>query len=128
MTSRAEVQFHSITLQDQRIRGAVDDYLMSVVRFVVQHSDGQLCPGCVATVRHRFRDKDKDTVSVMVSPPEQCRRYLPFLNPRIEEYYRERVGINGTAIRVGLRGASPLLIGVPRSAPAIVPLVIGGPR
>ena len=86
MLNHAVVHFDSITLQDQRIRGAVDDYLMSVVHFVVQHPDGRRCPGCAATVRHRFRDTVNDTVDVMVSPPEECRQYVPMLKPRIEDY------------------------------------------
>ena len=39
MQSRVEVLLESITLQDQRVRGAEDDYLLSVVHLEVQHRD-----------------------------------------------------------------------------------------
>ena len=107
----AVIQFESITLQDQRIRGAADAQLMSVVRFVVQHPDGRRCPGCAATVRHRFRGADKGAVDVMVSPPEECRLYVTMLKPQVEDYYRERVGVDGQLIRIGPEGASSLVIG-----------------
>jgi hypothetical protein len=121
----ALIEFQAITLQDQRIRGGADAQLMSVVHFVVQHPNGRKCPGCAATVRHRFRGAAKGAVDVMVAPPEECAQYVTMLKPQVEHYYRERVGVDGTTIRLGSRGASPWLIGLRRSAPATVPLAVG---
>lgn len=124
MSAQAVVEFESIVLQDQRVRGADDDYLMSVVHLTVQDPNGRSCPGCVATVRHRFRGADGGTVEISVAAAEQCTRYAKALEPSVEEYYRERVGTDGTAIRVGPRGASPWLVGMQRLSRAIASLVI----
>lgn len=127
MSARAVVQFESIVLQDQRIRGADDDYLLSVVHLEIQHPDGHWCPGCVASVRHRFRGAN-GSVEVSIRPAEQCAGYVQALEPSVEEYYRDRVGAEGTVIRVGPRGASPWLIGMQRLARATVSLPISGTR
>lgn len=128
MAARAVVQFESIVLQDQRIRGADDDYLLSVVHLELQHPDGHWCPGCVASVRHRFRGANGGAVEVNVRPAEQCAAYAHALGPSVEEYYRDRVGADGTVIRVGPRGASPWLVGMQRLARATVSLSISENR
>ena len=118
MSTYNVVRFESIVLQDQRVRGAADDYLLSVVHLEVQQADGQWCQGCVATVRHRFRGANGGAVKISVQPADSCKSYVTALERPVEEYYRDRVGTDGSAIRVGPRGASPWLIGVPRLAPA----------
>lgn len=128
MSRPALVRFDSIVLQDQRVRGADDDYLMSVVHLTVQHPDGNWCPGCVATVRHRFRTANGGTVRVSVDAAQQCTAYVDALEPSVEHYYRDHVGSEGSAIRIGGRGASPLLIGVRRSVPASATLRISSSR
>ena len=128
MAANAVIEFESIVLRDQRIRGADDDYLLSVVHLVIQHPNGQYCPGCVASVRHRFRGANGGTVEISVLPAEQCAAYTRALLPLLEDYYRERVGSEGTAIRVGPRGASPWLVGMQRLAKATVSLPVGDPR
>lgn len=128
MQSRVEVLLESITLQDQRVRGAEDDYVLSVVHLEVQHPDGHWCSGCVATVRHRFRGVQGGGIEISIRPPAECAAYVPALEPLVEGYYRDRVGPDGSAIRVGPRGASPWLIGMQRLAPATVSLLIGDPQ
>ena len=128
MQSRVEVQFESIILQDQRIRGADDDYLLSVVHLEVQHPDGHWCPGCVAGVRHRFRGANGGAVEISVQPAEECAALAHALEPSVEEYYRDRVGGEGTAIRVGPRGANPWLVGMQRLARVTVSLAISDAR
>ena len=128
MQSRVEVLLESITLQDQRVRGAEDDYLLSVVHLEVQHRDGHWCPGCVATVRHRFRGVQGGSIEISIRQPAECAAYVAALEPLVEGYYRERVGPDGSAIRVGPRGASPWLIGMQRLAPVTVSLPIGDPQ
>lgn len=128
MQSRVEVQFESIVLQDQRVRGSDDDYLLSVVHLAVQHSDGHCCPGCVASVRHRFRAANGGAVEISVRPAAECAVLAQALEPSVEEYYRNQVGSEGRAIRVGPRGASPWLVGMQRLARATVSLPISDPR
>lgn len=128
MERRIAVRLESIALQDQRVHGAANDYVVSVVHLDVQHPDGHWCPGCVATVRHRFRGDDGGAVEVNLQPADECAAYVSALRPCVEGYYRERVGGEGTAIRVGPHGASPWLIGMQRLAPATVSLLIGDPQ
>ena len=128
MSPYAVVQFESIVLQDQRIRGTGDDYLLSVVHLTMPHPDGRWCPGCLATVRDRFRGAQGGALEISMRLEDECAGYARALEPSIEEYYREHVGTEGTAIRVGPRGASPLLVGVPRIARASGPLAIRDPR
>lgn len=128
MAAHAVVQFESIVLSDQRVLGGDDDYLLSVVHLAIQHPDGHWCPGCVASVRHRFRGVQGGGVEVSIRPAAECATYVPALEPVVESYYRDRVGPDGSAIRVGPRGASPWLIGTQRLTPAMVPLPNGDPR
>lgn len=128
MAAYAIVQFESIVLQDQRIRGSADDYLLSVVHLTIQHPDGAWCPGCLATIRHRFRGPDGGAVEISMRLEDECAGYARVLEPSIEEYYREHVGSEGAAIRVGPRGANSLLVGVPRIARASAPLLIRDSR
>ena len=124
VAAHAIVQFDSIVLQDQRVRGVDDYYLLSVVHLTIQHSDGRWCPGCVASVRHRFRGANGGALEISVSAADECAGYAHELEPLLEDYYRDRVGRDGTAIRVGPRGASPWLIGMQRLAPATVSIPI----
>ena len=128
MADHAVVHFESIVLQDQRIRGADDDYLLSVVHLVIQHPDTRWCPGCLATIRHRFRGANGGAVEVNIRPADECVAYERALALSVENYYRERVGTEGTAIRIGPRGASPWLVGMQRMAPATAALPISEPR
>ena len=113
MHNRVEVYFESIALQDQRVRGQPDDYLMSVVHFDFRYPDGRIDTGCVATVRHKLRDTGGESVEIMMSPAYRCPAYVRSLERAIEEYYRQRVGVRGELIRVGPKGASSLIMGVP---------------
>jgi len=63
-----------------------------------------------------------------VSAPSECAGYARTLEPFLEEYYRDRVGTEGTAIRVGPRGASPWLVGMQRLARAAVSIPISDSR
>ena len=128
METRAVVAFESIVLEDQRIRGAADDHLLSVVHLEVRHPDGHWCPGCLASVRHRFRGAGGGAVEIRIQAAEECASYAHALESAAEAYYRERVGPDGSAIRVGPRGASPWLIGMQRLAPVTVSLPIGDPQ
>ena len=128
LASHAVVHFESIVLQDQRIRGADDDYLLSVVHLTIQHPDARWCPGCLATIRHRFRGANGGAVEVNIRAADQCVAYERALAVLVENYYRERVGTEGTAIRVGPRGASPWLVGMQRMAPATAVLGTSEPR
>jgi hypothetical protein len=128
MAASTVVRFESIVLQDQRVRGSDDDYLLSVVHLVIQHPDGHSCPGCVASVRHRFRGANGGAVEISLRAADQCVPYARALALSVENYYRERVGAEGTAIRVGPRGASPWLVGMQRMAPATAALPISEPR
>jgi hypothetical protein len=128
VAAHAVVQFESIVLQDQRVRGADDDYLLSVVHLTIQHPSGRRCPGCLAAVRHRFRGAHGGAVEISISAAKECAGYAHALEPLLEDYYRDRVGNEGTAIRVGPRGASPWLVGVLRSDPASALLTSGEPR
>ena len=125
MESRIVVRFESIAVQDQRVRGAADDYLLSVVHLEVRHPDGHWCPGCVATVRHRFRGAHGGPVEVSIQPAEQCVAYARALTPPVEAYYRDHVGPEGSTIRVGPRGASPALLGTQRVARMTIALSVG---
>lgn len=111
MYNRVEIQFESIALQDQRVRGQPDDYLLAVVHFDFQHPDGRVETGCVASIRHRFREPSVDAVEVSVPAAYQCPAYRQTLERAIEAYYRRRVGSAGSAIRIGPKGASPILLG-----------------
>ena len=128
MSRCAIVQFESIVLRDQRIRGADDDYLLSVVHLTIQHPDGRWCPGCVASVRHRFRGVDGGAVEISVDAAQECAVYEHAVEPWVEKYYRDRVGPEGSAIRVGPRGASPWLVGMQRLARSTVSLPISDTR
>jgi len=55
MHNRIEIHFEAIALEDQRVRGAPDDYLRSAVHFAFRYPDGRIDTGCVATVLHRLR-------------------------------------------------------------------------
>ena len=125
MSDRVEVHFESIALQDQRVRGEPDDYLMSVVHFAFRYPDGRIDTGCVATVRHRLRDPTSGAVEIVVSAAYQCPAYGHSLKQTIEEYYRQRVGFNGSVLQIGPKGASPLIIGVPRESPATATFEVG---
>jgi hypothetical protein len=124
VAAHAVVQFESIVLQDQRIRGATDDYLLSVVHFTIQHPNGRWCPGCLASVRHRFRGANGGALEISMSAADECARYTHALEPLLQDYYRDRVGSEGSAIRVGARGASPWLVGVQRLSRATASIPI----
>ena len=110
--SRVEVYFESIALQDQRVRGQPDDYLLAVVHFDFRYPDGRIDTGCTATIRHRFRHPGGEIVEVTVPGAYDCPTYGRSLERAIEEYYRQRVGVDGSAIPIGPKGASPVLVGV----------------
>ena len=120
MRHRVEVHFESIVLQDQRVRGPVRDYVVCVVHFAFRYRDGRVDPGCIATVRHRIRLIGRPAVDVIVPAAYQSPAYSERLKREIAEYYLDRVGPQGTVIRLGPKGASPLILGVPRESPSIV--------
>jgi hypothetical protein len=93
---------------------------MSVVHFAFRYPDGRIDTGCTATVRHRFRAANGGQVEVTVPAAYQCPSFRLSLERATEEYYRQRVGIDGVLVRIGPRGASPLILGVPRESAASV--------
>lgn len=128
MYNRVEVHFESIALQDQRVRGLPDDYLLAVVHFDFRYPDGRIDTGCIATIRHRFRHTSGEIVEVTVPGAYDCPTYGRSLERAIEEYYRQRVGADGSTIRVGPEGVSPFVIGVPRESIASAVFSIDAPE
>lgn len=126
MAVYAVVQLESIVLEEQRIQGADDDYVLSIVDFMVQHPDGRWCSGCVATIRHLFRGANGGAVAVSIDACEQCAPYATTFERFVEEYYREQVTVDGTEIRIGGRDGSPLLLGARRAIPVTAMVRIGG--
>ena len=126
--NRVEVHFESIALQDQRVRGLPDDYLLAVVHFDFRYPDGRIDTGCIATIRHRFRHPSGEIVEVTVPGAYDCPTYGRSLERAIEEYYRQRVGADGSTIRVGPQGVSPFVIGVPRESIASAAFSIDAPE
>jgi hypothetical protein len=120
-----EVQFESVVLEEQRVCGRADDYLESTVHFSFQYPDGRVDAACSARVRHVLSGPDGGIVQVTVPAAFQCPDYLRLLEWAIGEYYREQVGDDGLVIRLGPKGASPLIVGVKRDAPGYAVFEVG---
>jgi len=117
MAVYAVVQFESIVLQERRIHGAADDYVQAIVNLTVQHPDGRWCSGCVATIRHEFRGANGGAVAVRIDATPECAPYGKIFERFVADYYRERVVMDGTEIRIGGRDAESLRLGVRRAMP-----------
>ena len=125
MQNRIEVYFEAIALEEQRVRGAPDDYLRSAVHFAFRYADGRVDTGCVATVLQRLLSPGDDVIEVSIPGAYQCPAYRECLEQAIADYYRERVGVDGTVIRIGPKGASPLIRGVSLESRASAVIEIG---
>lgn len=116
MQSRVEVHFEAVELTAQFVFGEPGDYVDGLVHFAFRYPDGRIDTNCTATIWHALQPRE--IVEVTVPAAYQCPAYRPSLERAIEEYYRARVGRDGTVIRIGDKGASPLIIGVPRESAA----------
>lgn len=116
MPSRVEVHFEAVELTAQYVFGEPGDYVDAVVHFAFRYPDGRIDTNCTAMVWHAL--KPREIVQVTVPAAYQCPAYGPSLERAIEEYYRPRVGEDGTLIRIGPKGASSLIVGVPRESAA----------
>ena len=116
MPSRVEVHFEAVELTAQYVFGEPGDYVEAVVHFAFRYPDGRIDTNCTAMVWHAL--KPREIVEVTVPAAYRCPAYGPSLERAIEEYYRPRVGDDGTLIRIGPKGASPLIVGVPRESAA----------
>ena len=109
--SRVEVHFEAIELTAQYVFGEPGDYVDALVHFAFRYPDGRIDTNCTATIWHALQPRE--IVQVTVPAAYKCPAYARSLESAIEEYYRLRVGMDGTVIRIGPKGASPLVIGVP---------------
>ena len=116
MPSRVEVHFEAVELTAQYVFGEPGDYVDAVVHFAFRYPDGRIDTNCAAMIWHALRPRE--IVQVTVPAAYQCPAYGPSLERAIEEYYRPRVGEDGMLIRIGPKGASPLIVGVPRESAA----------
>ena len=117
MQSRVEVYFEAVEITAQPVFGEPGDYLDALVHFDFRYPDGRIDTNCTATIWHRLAPRDADLIEVTVPAAYQCPAYGASLTHAIEAYYRPRVGVDGSVIRIGKKGASELIIGVPmRSA------------
>ena len=116
MPSRVEVHFEAIELTAQYVFGEPGDYVDAVVHFAFRYPDGRIDTNCTAMIWHGL--VPREVVQVTVPAAYRCPAYGRSLERAIEEYYRARVGPDGSLIRIGRKGASPLIIGVPRESAA----------
>jgi hypothetical protein len=116
VSSRVEVHFQAVELVAQYVFGEPGDYIDSQVHFAFRYPDGRIDTNCTATIWHALRPRE--IVQVTVPAAYRCPAYAPSLERAIEEYYRARVGMDGTVIRIGAKGASPLILGVVRESAA----------
>jgi hypothetical protein len=122
--SRVEVHFHAVELVAQFVFGEPGDYVDAQVHFSFRYPDGRIDTNCTATIWHGLRPRE--VVQVTVPAAYRCPAYAPSLERAIEEYYRARVGADGTVIRIGRKGASPLILGIPRESPASAAFELDG--
>lgn len=116
MNSRVEVHFEAVELTAQYVFGEPGDYVDGLVHFAFRYPDGRIDTNCAATIWHALRPSE--IVQVTVPAAYQCPAYAHSLERAIAEYYRSRVGSDGTVIRIGPKGASPLIVGVRRESAA----------
>lgn len=118
MQSRVEVHFEAVEITAQHVLGEPGDNVDAVVHFSFRFPDGRIDTNCTATIWHRLDVNGDDLIQVTVPAAYQCPAYGPSLERAIEAYYRPLVGSDGTVIRVGPKGVSPLIVGVPRESVA----------
>ena len=116
MKSRVEVHFQAVELTAQYVFKEPGDYVEAVVHFGFRYPDGRIDTNCTATIWHALRPRE--VVEVTVPAAYQCPAYRASLERAVEEYYRQRVGVDGTLIRIGPKGASSLIIGVAQDSAA----------
>jgi hypothetical protein len=114
--SRVEVRFEAVELTAQYVFGEPGDYVDALVHFAFRYPDGRVDTNCTATIWHALRPRE--VVQVTVPAAYRCPAYASSLERAVEEYYRSRVGPDGTVIRIGPKGASLLVIGVPLESAA----------
>lgn len=124
MHSRVEVHFEAVEVSAQYVFGEPGDYIDAVVHFSFRYPDGRIDTNCTATIWHAL--EPREVVEVTVPAAYQCPAYRPSLERAIEAYYRPRVGAEGTVIRIGPKGVSPLIIGVPRESAASAVFEVDG--
>lgn len=117
MSGHIELHFESIALLEQRVHGQPDDYLLCIVRFSFRYPDGRVETGCVATVRDWLREPGADGVEITVPASHQCPTYVRLVERAVDEYYHERVGMDGTVIRLGPNGANLQVVGAMLASP-----------
>jgi hypothetical protein len=113
---RVEVHFEAVELTAQYVFGEPGDYVDGLVHFAFRYPDGRIDTNCTATIWHGLRPQE--IVQVTVPAAYQCPAYGASLERAIAEYYRSRVGRDGTVICIGPKGASPLILGVRRESAA----------
>ena len=118
MQSRAEVYFEAVEITAQQVFGEPGDHVDALVHFDFRYPDGRVDTNCTATVWHRLEARGEDLIEVTVPAAYQCPAYGASLLRAIEAYYRPRVGTDGSVIRIGKKGASELILGVPMHSPA----------
>lgn len=118
MQNRVEVYFVAIEIVGQQVFGEPGDQVDSVVHFALRYPDGRLETNLMASVWHAIEPVSSGAVEVTLPASFRCPAYERSLERAVEEYYRRRVGVDGTLIRLGKKGASPLIIGVPMESAA----------
>jgi len=116
--NRVEVHFESVELIVQRVYGEPGDHVECVVHFAFRFPDGRVDSNCAASVWHAIEPVSSGIVDITLPEAYKCPAYGHSLERAIEAYYRPRVGVDGTVIRIGPKGASPLIIGVPMASVA----------
>jgi hypothetical protein len=116
--NRVEVYFVAIEIVGQQVFGEPGDQLDSVVHFALRYPDGRLETNLTANIWHAVEPVSSGAVEVTLPASFRCPAYQRSLERALEEYYRRRVGVDGTVIRVGKKGVSALLIGIPMESAA----------
>ena len=68
-------------------------------------------------MRDWLREPGANGVEITIPAACQCPAYVRSVERAVDEDYHERVGMDGTLIRVGPNGASPQIVGAPVAAP-----------
>lgn len=113
MQSRVEVFFEAIEIVGQQVFGEPGDHVESLVHFGFRYPDGRVETNLTANVWHAIEPVSSGVVEITVPASFRCPAYVMSLERAIEAYYRPRVGVDGSVIRIGKKGASALIVGTP---------------